>query len=218
LWKLAPDVHSISDPGPHLFWITSRAAGNFALIASSLSVGLGLVMVTREFSKRGRDLRIVHESLSLITLIALAVHGIALLGDSFMHPSPADVFVPLVWSYRSTWTTLGIIAGWTLVLLGPTFYLRNRIGPKRWRTLHRFSALAWLLGLVHAFGEGTDAGQTWFVAMAATVVVPAAVLLALRSMRRPQRTPPARRARAGTHTRPRPRSQTHPTGAFTDAT
>jgi len=231
LGKLAPHVHSISDPGPHLFWITSRAAGNFALIASSLSVGLGLVMVTREFSKRGRDLRIVHESLSLVTLIALAVHGVALLGDGFMHPSPADVFVPFVWSYRSTWTSVGIIAGWMLLLLGATFYVRDRIGPRRWRALHRFVALAWLAGLVHAFGEGTDAGQTWFIAMTATVVVPACVLLALRLLRRSPPAQPARRpaqpaqpappgqpARAGTPTRPRPRPQTHPTGAFTDAT
>ena len=192
--KLAPDVHSISDPGPHLFWITSRAAGNFALIAASLSVGLGLLMVTREFKSRGRDLRIVHESLSLITLTALAVHGISLLGDKFMHPSLADVFVPMTWSYRTTWTSLGIAAGWLLVLLGPTFYVRSRIGPGRWRTLHRFSALAWLAGLAHALGEGTDAGQTWFIAMTCTVVVPAAVLLAVRLTRRSQQ-PPRRPAR-----------------------
>ena len=202
--KLAPDVHSISDPGPHLFWITSRAAGNLALIASSLSVGLGLVMVTREFKSRGRDLRIVHESLSLITLIALAVHGVSLLGDKFMHPSVIDVFVPFVWSYRATWTAVGIVAGWTLLLLGPTFYIRSRIGPGRWRALHRFSSLAWMAGLAHALGEGTDAGQTWFIAMTCTVAVPTVVLLAMRVTRRaqPKRPPHGRSARQARQQRP----------------
>ena len=209
--KLAAIVHSISDPGPHLFWITSRAAGNFALIASSLSVGLGLVMVTREFKSRGRDLRIVHESLSLVTLIALAVHGVALLGDKFMHPSVLDVFVPLSWSYRTAWTSLGIVAGWTLLLLGPTFYIRSRIGPSRWRALHRFSALAWLAGLAHAFGEGTDAGQTWFIAMTCTVAVPAAVLLAMRLTRRSQPKRPTPHARSARQTR-----QQRPSHAFLD--
>ena len=51
---------------------------------------------------------------------------------------------------------------------------------QRWRRLHRFTALAWALGLAHSLGEGTDAGQTWFLAMTAIVVVPAISLLAVR--------------------------------------
>jgi endonuclease/exonuclease/phosphatase (EEP) superfamily protein YafD len=46
--------------------------------------------------------------------------------------------------------------------------------------LHLFTAFAWILGLVHALGEGTDAGQTWFLAMTAVVVLPALVLLVVR--------------------------------------
>ena len=53
----------------------------------------------------------------------------------------------------------------------------------RWRKLHRFTALAWLLGLVHALGEGTDAGQLWFLAMIAMVAIPALALLATRLAR-----------------------------------
>ena len=53
----------------------------------------------------------------------------------------------------------------------------------RWRKLHRFTALAWLAGLVHALGEGTDAGQLWFLAMVAVVAVPALALLATRLAR-----------------------------------
>jgi len=176
-------MHVATDPAVHLFWITSRAAGNLALITASLSVGLGLVMVAQELKNRARDLRVVHESLSLVTLVALAVHGVSLLGDSFMHPSVADVFVPLARSYRTVWTSLGIVAGWLLVLLGPTFYIRRHLGPSRWRSLHRFAALAWLAGLVHSFGDGTDAGQGWFIAIAAAVAAPAAVLLIARLLR-----------------------------------
>jgi DMSO/TMAO reductase YedYZ heme-binding membrane subunit len=67
-----------------------------------------------------------------------------------------------------------------MILLGLGFYARRRIGVQRWRKLHRFTALAWLLGLVHALGEGTDAGQVWFLAMIGIVVIPALVLLATR--------------------------------------
>jgi hypothetical protein len=42
-----------------------------------------------------------------------------------------------------------------------------------------------VLGLAHSLGEGTDAGQLWFLAMTAVVVVPALVLLAGRWLKIP---------------------------------
>jgi sulfoxide reductase heme-binding subunit YedZ len=166
--------------GPHLYWITSRAAGIAALVLSSLSVCVGLLMGGRLMKGRGPDLRATHEALSLATLGALLVHGLSLIGDSFMHPSLADVAVPFVSGYMTLWTTMGIVAFWAMLILGLSYYARTRIGVQRWRRVHRFTALAWVLGLAHSLGEGTDAGQTWFLAMTAIVVVPALCLLAVR--------------------------------------
>jgi sulfoxide reductase heme-binding subunit YedZ len=176
---------------PHLFWITSRAAGDAALILSSLAVCLGLMMGGRFVKKRGLDLRSTHEALSLATLATIVVHAAALLGDSYMHPSIADITIPFVSGYMTFWTTTGIIAGWMLMALGLSYYARTRIGVARWRKLHRFTALAWVLGLVHSLGEGTDAGTTWFLAMTAIVTIPALVLLAARMLSRPRVAQPA---------------------------
>jgi methionine sulfoxide reductase heme-binding subunit len=178
-------MNPLTDPCPHLFWITSLAAGNLALVLSSLSVGLGLLMATRELKHRGPDLRIVHETLSLVTIVALGVHGISLIGDRFMHPTLANVLIPFSWSYKTGWVSAGIIAGWAMVLLGPTYYVRRRIGAARWRSLHRLVAVAWIAGVVHALGMGTDAGQTWFLVMTSTVVGPAALLLLARWLKPP---------------------------------
>jgi methionine sulfoxide reductase heme-binding subunit len=170
-----------TNAGPHLFWITSRAAGSAALMLASLAVCLGLLMSTRLLKRfGGPDLRVAHEALSLATLVAIAVHGLALLGDQFLHPSLADISVPFASGYKTWWTTLGIVSGWALAALGLSYYARARIGQDRWRTLHRFTALAWLLGLAHTLGEGTDAGQTWFLVMIGLVTVPALVLLLWR--------------------------------------
>jgi sulfoxide reductase heme-binding subunit YedZ len=166
-----------TDPGPHLFWITSRAAGTVALVTASVAVALGLLMSTRWLKGRGPDLRVAHEVLSLTTLVAIAVHGVVLLGDAFLHPSLADLAIPLVSGYKTVWTTLGIVSGWALAFLGLSYYARKHIGARRWRALHRFTALAWVLGVAHSLGEGTDAGQVWFLAMTAVVAVPAALLL-----------------------------------------
>jgi sulfoxide reductase heme-binding subunit YedZ len=165
---------------PHLYWITSRAAGIAALVLSSLSVCIGLLMGGRLMRGRGPDLRATHEALSLATLAALVVHGLTLIGDSFLHPTLTDVAVPFVSSYKTLWTSAGIVAFWALLILGLSYYARSRIGVQRWRRLHRFTALAWVLGLAHSLGEGTDSGQTWFLAMTAIVVLPALCLLAAR--------------------------------------
>ena len=165
----------------HLFWITSRAAGIAALLLSSLAVCVGLLFGGK-FVKGKPDLRHLHEALSLATIVALGVHAVALLGDSFLHPSLADISIPFVSGYRRGWTTLGIVAGWAMIALGLSYYVRGRIGQQRWRNLHRFTAVAWLAGLAHSLGEGTDAGRTWFLVATAVAVVPALVLLAVRHL------------------------------------
>jgi sulfoxide reductase heme-binding subunit YedZ len=166
--------------GPHLFWITSRAAGIAALLLASLSVCVGLLIGGRVLKGHRPELRVTHEALSLATLLALAVHGLSLLGDGYLHPSLADVTIPFLGAYKTLWTSVGILAFWLLLVLGLSYYARTRIGVQRWRKLHRFAALAWLLGLAHSLGEGTDAGRTWFLAMIAIVAAPAIVLLLSR--------------------------------------
>jgi sulfoxide reductase heme-binding subunit YedZ len=148
--------------------------------------------------------------LALSTIAAIVVHALSLLGDQYLHPSLAAITVPFLGSYKSGWTSLGIVAGWSTLVLGLSYYARRTIGASRWRKLHRFTALAWLAGLVHAVGEGTDAGEIWFLAMIAIVVLPALGLLAARlsglgsrpaarAAARPQRAAPEVRSPAHSH-------------------
>ncbi len=171
---------ALTDPSKYLFWITSRAAGTVALILASLTVGLGLAMATGLLKRGGPDRRNIHEILSLSVMAAIAVHALSLLGDSYLHVSVLDVTVPFVFSYKTLATSIGIIAGRGMVFLGLSYYLRRKIGQRRWRSIHRFSALMWVFGLVHAFTEGSDSGQLWFIAMIVISAAPAAILLAVR--------------------------------------
>jgi sulfoxide reductase heme-binding subunit YedZ len=202
----APAMHTTSANilatavGPHLFWLTSRAAGIVALVLSSLSVCVGLLIGGRIVKGHRQELRVTHEALSLATLAALVLHGLTLLGDGYLKPSLGDIAIPFLSGYRTLWTSMGIVAFWALAVLGLSYYVRTRIGVQRWRRLHRFAALAWILGLAHSLGEGTDAGQTWFLAMIALAVVPALLLLLSRlldSAAAPHSTP-ARTARSAT--------------------
>ncbi len=164
----------------HLFWITSRAAGITALVLSSVTVGVGLIMGGRLIKGSNPDRRAVHEILALSVMFAIAVHGLSLIGDRYLHPTLAAVTVPFAGSYKPIPTTIGIVAGWGLIVLGLSYYLRGRIGMNRWRVIHRFTALVWIAGLIHAFTEGTDSGQRWFIALILLTAAPAAIALVWR--------------------------------------
>jgi sulfoxide reductase heme-binding subunit YedZ len=166
----------------HLFWITSRAAGTASLLFASAAMAIGLTMAARMVRGRGPDLRVTHEALSLAALVALVVHAGALLGDRFLHPSLADITIPFASHYREPWMAMGVIGGWLMLILGLSYYARGRIGPQRWRKLHRWTALAWALGIVHALGQGTDAGLAWFLAAVGIVAIPALSLLFTRHL------------------------------------
>jgi methionine sulfoxide reductase heme-binding subunit len=171
----------VSTIAPHLFWIISRAAGTAALVLASFGVCVGLLMGGKLVRGRGTDMRAMHEAVSLATMVAIGVHALALIGDGFMHPSLADVTIPFASGYKTWWTTTGIVAGWAMIFLGLSYYARRFIGQRRWRTMHRFTVLAWALGTIHSLGEGTDAGTTWFLAMTATAVAPALALFVART-------------------------------------
>jgi sulfoxide reductase heme-binding subunit YedZ len=172
----------MTSAGEHVFWITSRAAGISALVLASVAVTAGLAIGAKAGPLRGRatQLRTAHEALSLAALAAIALHGLALLGDGWLHPSLVDVAVPFAGGYRPLWTGLGIVGGYGLAALSLSYYARARIGVARWRVLHRFVAVFWLLGVAHTLGAGTDAGQAWFLVLATVVVVPPLALLGVR--------------------------------------
>jgi sulfoxide reductase heme-binding subunit YedZ len=170
----------MTNASTHLFWVLSRGAGTTALILASASVGFGLAIGGKLIKGGGPDRRAYHEVLSLAVMVAIAVHGLALIGDSFLRPSFLDVTVPFVFSYKTLSTSIGIVAGWGMIILGLSYYVRDRIGNERWKFIHRFTLLAWLGGLVHTFTEGTDAGQLWFIALIVLTSAPALVLLAAR--------------------------------------
>jgi sulfoxide reductase heme-binding subunit YedZ len=194
----------MTDAGSHLFWITSRAAGVSALVLASLAVAAGLAIGLRGGPLRGRSaqLRTLHEALSLATLAALGLHALALLGDGWLAPGVAGIAVPFAGTYRPLWTGLGIVAGYGLAALSLSYYFRARIGVARWRALHRFIAVFWLLGVVHTLGAGTDAGEPWLLVLAALVVLPPLALLTTVAIgRRQAASAPRHPLRAGADAR-----------------
>jgi len=175
-------VSSYTDPGQHLFWIASRSLGVVALVLTAVSVGLGLAMSSQLAKGAGPRARIkqLHEATALAGLLAITGHGLALLGDSYLHPGLSGVAIPFETSYRSFWTGLGIVGGYLAAVLGLSFYIRGWVGPKLWRQLHRWTLVVFVLGVIHTIGAGTDAGTLWLTVILVATAAPIALLTALR--------------------------------------
>lgn len=146
----------------------------------SASVGVGVSLSGRLARGSGADLRVAHEALSLAAFALIALHVLALFGDSYFHPSLLDLAIPLKRDYREPYMAIGIVGGWGTIVLGLSYYVRGRIGIARWKVLHRLTALAWVLSVIHTLGEGTDSGDAWFVAVVVLTVLPTALLILVR--------------------------------------
>lgn len=183
------------------WWLVSRSSGIVAFVLITISVLIGLTMAGKpvrepQFTK---SLRAVHEQTALAGLVAIAVHGVAILLDPWLKPGITGVAVPFTLGVHTFWTGLGVIAGYLAMLLGLSFYLRRQVGARLWRKAHRATIAVYVLGLFHALGSGSDTGSVLFLCFAAATAVPIAILFVYRlgaSRRGSERRRAATRARA----------------------
>lgn len=190
-------MNSNTDPVAHIWWLASRASGVVALLLVTISVAIGLTMSAKLMRKRrlGPVLMAIHEQTALAGLVAIAVHGVTLLGDPWLHPTLSQISVPFTMGYRAFFTGLGVVGGWLAALLGLTYYVRRRIGPALWRKAHRATIVVYVLGLVHTIGAGTDAGTPWLRWFMVATAPAIAMLFARRVIgRRPEAQPAPARA------------------------
>jgi ferredoxin-NADP reductase len=184
------------DPGEFGWWLASRAAGVVALLCITVSVGVGLAMAGR-VSRRpalARTLLSVHQQTALVGLVAIAVHGITLLGDRFLSPSIGDIALPFTSQHEPLWTGLGVTGGWLAALLGLSYWIRHRIGARLWRKLHRATVLVYVLAVAHTLGAGTDASEPWMRVLLVATGAPILFLFLMR-MLTPSTGPAFRRFR-----------------------
>lgn len=173
-------------PVSYLWWLVSRASGIVALVLISVTVIMGLAMATRILGRPRikRTVATLHEHIALTALLAIGAHGLALLGDHWLKPGLTGITMPFALSYRPRFTGVGIIGGYLALLLGPSFYLRRRIGARRWRRIHTLIIISWVLSVVHALGAGSDAHRLWLRALVFGPGIPIIYLLVLRLLSR----------------------------------
>ena len=171
--------HTLATQG---WWIVSRSSGLVAFVLVTISVFLGLTMAGKPVRQPGfaRRLKALHEQTAIAALVAIGVHGLAILADPWLKPGVAGVTVPFALASHRFSVGLGIIAAYLALLLGLSFYFRRQIGPRLWRQAHRATLAVYVLGLLHALGAGSDAGSPLFLLWVVGSGVPIALLFIYR--------------------------------------
>jgi sulfoxide reductase heme-binding subunit YedZ len=141
-------------------WVVSRATGfaAFALIAGAMVAGLLVRTRAAVGPLRGAGMVDLHRHLSLCGLVAIAIHGGALLFDATIDVEPAALLVPGLIDYRPVATGIGVVVAEVALLVHVSFRYRSKIGPKNWRRLHWGTYAVFLGGAAHGILSGTDTG------------------------------------------------------------
>ena len=164
----------------------SQALGWAALLWSWLTIHLGLALpICRRLRRRRLRARLeaLHRSMSLTVIGLMLAHALLLLWDQMGDTLVSD-FVPYATSYAPGRfpQALGIFSFYLAVLLGPSFYLRSRLGPVLWRVLHQWLVPSvYVLALWHTLSYGSDVKhEAGLTAALWAMQVPLAATLAWR--------------------------------------
>jgi len=172
-------------------WDLARAAGLVAYVFLTASVALGIALSLGWRTARWNRFvtNEVHRFVTLLALLFLVLHGVAIVVDPFIKMSVSDVLVPFTTTYRPLWVGLGILGGYLVAAVYFSERVRSRIGYAWWRRFHGLAFAAFVMTLLHGIATGSDTRAPWALALYGGSALLVAVLLGLRLMP----APPARR-------------------------
>ena len=150
-----------------IVWYVARAGGILAYVLLSGSVILGLLLSGRaKLPKWPRfALEDVHRFVGLLAGTFIAIHVGALLVDSYMPFSLANILVPGTAPYRPVSVAFGVVAAELLAALAVTNHYRKALSHGFWRRAHYLNFTVWLLALVHGIAAGSDRATAWALAL-----------------------------------------------------
>jgi len=125
----------------------------------------------------------LHRFVTILTLVFIGIHTLAVLVDPFTGFTLAEVLVPLQAHYRPLWIALGIVSGYLAIAVWASEYVRKRIGYAWWRRFHYLAFAVFLLGAAHGLGTGSDSQTWWGLAIYAVTIGSVALLIGWRLVR-----------------------------------
>lgn len=144
-------------------WVFERLFAFLAYGAMTGSVVYGLLLSTKILDVIAhRPITFaLHQDLASAGLGLAAVHGMLLGLDKTVPFTVAQIAVPGFAPYAPIWVAAGQVAFYLMAIVVGSFYVRQRIGQRAWRTLHYVTFVAFLGATAHGVMAGTDSGTSW---------------------------------------------------------
>lgn len=164
-------------------WNVARTGGftTYILLTLAVIVGLALSIPLQSPSRWPRLVNNeLHNFLTLLGMIFLVVHVLAVWVDPFTNFGWNAIFIPFVATYHAPWMALGIVALYLGIAVGISTLLRPHIGYAMWRRLHFLAFLVYVLATAHGIGTGTDTLTWWALAIYSVSIVAVGSLLSRR--------------------------------------
>lgn len=167
---------------PSTYWFLTRGAGTVSLVLLTGALVLGIVEVSRWSAERWPRFIVdgLHRNISLLALVFLAVHIITSVLDTFAPLALKDAVVPFAATYRPLWLGLGALSFDILLAVALTSMIRHRLGYGAWKAVHWAAYASWPLAVLHGLGTGSDANQTWLLALTFACLVAVVTAVAWR--------------------------------------
>jgi len=166
-----------------VLWYVTRGAGIASLIMLTGVVVLGIVTAVR-WQRPGwpRFLNAeLHRSVSLLTLVFLAIHILIAVLDPYTALGWAAALVPFSSPYRQVWLGLGGVATYVIAAIVVTSLLRPLFGRTAWRLVHWLTYAAWPVALIHGIGTGSDTGALWMWVLDAACILAVVAAISWRA-------------------------------------
>jgi len=176
-------------------WYASRATGVIALVLLTAVLVLGMLV-----SRQGRlpglprfAATSLHRSVSLMSVVFVAVHVATAIADPFVTIGILASVVPFVSPYEPLWLGLGAVSVDLMIALIVTSLLRARIGRRTWRAVHWLAYISWPVAFAHSIGSGPDLRHGWMLDLGLACAAAVAAAAAWRVRGALRVAPPAER-------------------------
>ena len=154
-----------------LDWYLMRATGVVSLVLLTIVMILGIGTV-RRWRPPGAPAFVtagIHRSISLLSVVFVAVHVVTAVIDPYAAVSVFSAVVPFAASGNPLWVGLGAVSLDLVAALIVSSLMRRRLGARAWRAVHWTAYLCWPVAMAHSLGMGSDVSAGWMrgVAIAA---------------------------------------------------
>jgi sulfoxide reductase heme-binding subunit YedZ len=176
--------------GDPTLWILARSTGVVAYALLTSTVLAGLTAKSRPVRSLNPAATVdLHRFLSLLSLMAVALHGAFLALDTSVPIPVVALLVPGTSPYRPLWVALGVLGAELMLLIHLSFRFRRRIGVRTWRRLHYATYLVFGAATAHGLMAGSDSARPWALAMYVLATGAVVALTAWRVLGAPRRAP-----------------------------